>query len=351
MVRPRPTVVAGVVQRVVDHALRAGVRPDAMRRATGVPLALAEDAARRVVFDHLLDLWTYLGQTLDDPSLPIRVAQQAVIEDLHVLGFAMMTAPSVRDALDTVARYGALLTDSGRWEVTEAARRVHVRWYRTGPLTLGHRLSNETAVAQGLGGLRRIAGADLTPVEVTFRHPAPPRRAGHSAFFGCAVRFDAPHDGFSFRREILDAAPPSANRVLWEYLCRSAEALSEPLTPRSIVDAVRHQIVRELSRVDGGIPSLSLVACALGTTERTLRRRLDAEGTSFRRLVEEVRRERASDLLRGATASVTEIALQLGFADTTAFSHACQRWFGRAPRELRSCLRATPEPRPPSPRG
>ncbi|WP_437758393.1 AraC family transcriptional regulator [Sorangium sp. So ce1389] len=350
MVRPRPTVVAGVLQRVVDQALRDGVRLDAMRRAARLPPALTGDPGRRVEFDHLIDLWTYLGHTLDDPSLPLRVAQAAVIEDLHVLGFAMMTAPSVRDALDTIARFGALLTDSGRWEVTETARRVHLRWYRMRPLTLGHRLSNETAVAQGLGCLRRIAGADVTPVEVTFRHSAPPRRAGHSAFFDCSVRFDAPHDGLSFHREILDAEPPSANRTLWEYLCGSAKALSEQLAPRSVVDAVQQEIVRELSSASGGIPSLPCVARVLGTTERTLRRRLEAEGTSFRRLVEDVRRERAGSLLRGEAASVTEVALQLGFSDTTAFSHACRRWFGSAPRALRGSLRAAAEPDPSLPR-
>ncbi|WP_437950860.1 AraC family transcriptional regulator [Sorangium sp. So ce296] len=347
MVRPQPTVVARVVQRIVDHALRDGVRLDAMRRAARLPPSLAEDPARRIELDGVIDLWTYLGRTLDDPSLPIRVAQAAAIEDLHVLGFAMMTAPSVRDAVDTVARYGPLLTDSGRWEVTETARRVHVRWYRARPLTLGHRLSNETAVAQGLGCLRRIAGADLTPIEVTFRHAAPPRRAGHGAFFDCPVTFDAPHDGLSFRRELLDAVPPSANRTLWEYLCRSAEALSRELAPRSREDAVRHAIVRTLSSADGGVPSLPRVARALGTTERTLRRHLDAEGTSFRRLVDDVRRERAGSLLRRETISVTEIALELGFADTTAFSHACQRWFGRAPRELRGSLRAASGPATP----
>ncbi|WP_437965337.1 AraC family transcriptional regulator [Sorangium sp. So ce260] len=349
MVRPQPTVVAKVVQRVVDQALRDGVRLDAMRRAARLPQALDEDPGRRIEFDHLLDLWTYLGRTLDDPSLPLRVARAAAIEDLHVLGFAMMTAPSVRDAFDTIARHGALLTDSGRWEMMEAGRRVHVRWYRARPLTLGHRLSNETAVAQGLGCLRRIAGPDLTPVEVTFRHPAPPRRGGHGAFFDCTVRFDAPHDGISFHRELLDAVPPSANRTLWEYLCQSAEALSGALAPRSREDAVRHAIVRELSSADGGVPSLPRVARALGTTERTLRRHLEAEGTSFRRLVDEVRRERAGSLLRRATVSVTEAALQLGFADATAFSHACQRWFGCAPRELRGSLRAAPSPGPSSP--
>lgn len=43
-----------------------------------------------------------------------------------------------------------------------------------------------------------------------------------------------------------------------------------------------------------------------------------------------------------AAATVTETALKLGFSDTTAFTHACQRWFGCAPRELRARLRAAP---------
>ncbi|WP_207217594.1 MULTISPECIES: hypothetical protein [Sorangium] len=59
-----------------------------------------------------------------------------------------------------------------------------------------------------------------------------------------------------------------------------------------------HAILRELSSADGGVPSLPRVARALGTTERTLRRHLEAEGTSFRRLVDDVRRERAGSLLR-----------------------------------------------------
>ncbi|KYF77608.1 hypothetical protein BE17_26770 [Sorangium cellulosum] len=92
-------------------------------------------------------------------------------------------------------------------------------------------------------------------------------------------------------------------------------------------------VARALSSAEGGLPTLDDEARSLGTTERTLRRRLQAERTSFRKLVEEVRCDRAADLL--ARSSVTETALRLGFLDTTAFSHAFRRWFGCPPRELR----------------
>ncbi len=341
MARPPLTATARTVQRVVEVGLFAGVRQDAIQRAVRLSRASVDEPEGRIEINLHFDLWTYLGKTLDDPSLPIRVAEKTTIEDLGLLGFAMMTAPSLRQALGSATRYSPLLTDSGRWEVTESGHRVHVRWYRLRPLTLGHRMSNETAVAQCLVSLRQLVGRHLDPIEATFRHAAPPIRTTHAAFFRCPVRFEAPHDGLSFHRELLDDVPLGANPKLWEYLCKSADSLSEKLAPRSIVEAVSHQIVRELSSVEGGIPSLEHVARALGTTDRTLRRRLSLEGASFRHLVEGVRREQAGRLLQGATATVTETALKLGFSDTTAFTHACQRWFGCAPRELRARLRVT----------
>jgi AraC-like DNA-binding protein len=336
------TAAAGAVKRVVDAGLRDGVRQDAMPRAARLSRASADDPEGRIAIEHLFDLWTYLGKTLGDPALPIRVAEKTTIEDLNVLGFALMTAPSVREALGTLTRYSALVTDSGTWEVMEVARRVQLRWYRLRPLTLGHRMSNETALAQGVVCLRQLVGRHFDPLEVTFRHAAPPTRAAHGAFFRCPVGFDAPYDSISFHREILDAVPLGANPRLWSYLCKSADELSSQLAPRSIVDAVSHQIVRAMSSDDGGVPSLTHVARALGVTDRTLRRRLRLEGASFRHLVEGARRERAGSLLQGATATVTETALKLGFSDTTAFTHACRRWFGCAPRELRARLRAAP---------
>jgi AraC-like DNA-binding protein len=70
-------------------------------------------------------------------------------------------------------------------------------------------------------------------------------------------------------------------------------------------------------------------------TARTLRRRLDDEGTSYRELVEEVRQTLAQELLKTAGMKMEEVAERLGYSDATSFAHAFRRWKGRSPSELR----------------
>ena len=77
------------------------------------------------------------------------------------------------------------------------------------------------------------------------------------------------------------------------------------------------------------------IACHLGVSRRTLRRRLDAEGTSFHELTEVCRRNVGHALLVRSELPMIEIALRLGYSDHTAFSRAFSRWFGASPRELR----------------
>jgi AraC-like DNA-binding protein len=84
-------------------------------------------------------------------------------------------------------------------------------------------------------------------------------------------------------------------------------------------------------QLDRGDPRLSEVASELGTSERTLRRRLAEAGTGYRALIDDVRRERALMLAHEGVHSVTAIAVQVGFADMTAFTRAFRRWTGSLP--------------------
>jgi AraC-like DNA-binding protein len=95
---------------------------------------------------------------------------------------------------------------------------------------------------------------------------------------------------------------------------------------------VRHTVI---SLLGDGPPTTSAVATAMATSPRSLQRRLQDEGATFRDLLQEVRLDVARDRLRAGTDSVGEIADQLGFSDTTAFSRAFKRWTGVAP----SCFR------------
>jgi AraC-like DNA-binding protein len=98
-----------------------------------------------------------------------------------------------------------------------------------------------------------------------------------------------------------------------------------------------HTVTRMLrARVIFPDTSLEAVATELSMQPRTLNRRLQAEGKSFRELTNEARFEVARQLLTGTRMEITDIALALGYADPSGFTHAFQRWSGVAPSEWRA---------------
>jgi AraC-like DNA-binding protein len=101
---------------------------------------------------------------------------------------------------------------------------------------------------------------------------------------------------------------------------------------QSTKERTHHALLRALA---SGEPSAAAIAQELGMSERTLRRRLEDEATSFREVVEMVRRHRAEQLLQEGRATITEIAFLLGFSDPSAFSRAFRRWHQVGPREYR----------------
>jgi AraC-like DNA-binding protein len=276
-------------------------------------------------------LWRQLAAALDTAA-PIQVAERFSLEDLQLLGFVISTAPTVREGLEAFVKYGALLSDAFVWSLDLGRRTIDVRWQCRVPRDAGVCISLETSIAQVVQGVRQLAGADVDPLRVEFAHSEPRRAAAHRAFFRCKIDWDGVFYRVTFPRHVLDTAPRQANSALFRYLCAEAELCVAALAPQQLAARVRDEIARELW--EGRIPQLSELAPRLGMSERSLRRRLAAESVGYRRLVDAERRERARQLLERPDVSITRVALELGFADASALTHACRRWFARSPAEL-----------------
>ncbi|PWN04274.1 AraC family transcriptional regulator [Nocardioides silvaticus] len=111
------------------------------------------------------------------------------------------------------------------------------------------------------------------------------------------------------------------------------ESLEHKIEPTSYSDKVRMSLdeARELK-------TCQTVADELSMSASTLKRRLQEEGTTFRDLLETSLLERATLRLLDRSASVSEVAIDLGYSDLTNFSHAFKRWTGQSPRQFReSC--------------
>lgn len=335
------TVATSNAQRVLEYGRRRGGRAP----------VLSVDArdAPRLPGREMFALWAALGRSLASADVPIAIADGFALEDLELLGFCVLTAPTAKHGLETFVRYGALLADVRRWEISTTGARLAIGFASSAERSLGVRLSHETALAQLVRGARQLCGAPVDPLAVTFRHAAPADVRAHRAHFRCDVTFGADADRVIFPRASFDVAPRGANRALYTFLSAQAEASLRTVQPAQSGggggEGRPSALVREAiaGRLDEGVvPEIRTVASILGTSERSLRRALSREGASFRVLVDDARRDRARALLARGGTTITRAALELGFADASAFTHACRRWFGHPPRDVRGASSGVP---------
>jgi AraC-like DNA-binding protein len=193
----------------------------------------------------------------------------------------------------------------------------------------------DTAMSVGLTIIRELSS--LSPEDVLFSHSAPADFAPYRKVFGMLPRFNAEQSALVFPARLLTHRLPGADP-------RSRRDLEEAVASHfSPTDAgVAPQVIRALRpRVVLGGANLDEVARVMALTPRTLNRRLRAEGTTFRKVLNEVRFEVARQFLEGTRMSITEIAFALSYADASSFDHAFQRMSGVTPTTWRAGAQVT----------
>ena len=162
--------------------------------------------------------------------------------------------------------------------------------------------------------------------------PAPSDPARYAAALGAPVAFEAGRSQILFTPSWRDLKMPYGNPLLEEAYERQCRELAASLEVRS---SEVEQVVDLLVRCKGRWPSIDEAAERIGRSSRTLRRRLEEQGTSYSGLVDDVRRKQAEELLVRTGLSVEQVAETLGYAETASFTHAFKRWTGASPRQFR----------------
>jgi AraC-like DNA-binding protein len=220
-----------------------------------------------------------------------------------------------------------------------------MRFTPVGPWRPAHRQLAELTLAQFAEGVRILTGTEVRPLQVRFVHPAPEDTREHEAVFGAPVVFGAPHNDVELSHE--DAARPLVHadavvNAIFEH--QAKQALERLPVTESTAGRVRHQLQRSLA---GGDFSFAAIARALHTPERTLQRRLAAEGQSYAALLEGVRRELSTAYLRRSY-SIAEVSFLLGYSDPSVFHRAFKRWWGKSPEAFRKTQAEGAARRPPA---
>jgi AraC-like DNA-binding protein len=179
---------------------------------------------------------------------------------------------------------------------------------------------------------RMLVGDAAAPSEVRFMHPAPAVTAEHARIFRAPVRFGQPMNELVVPKAVLDLPLPTANAAASAALGRAGETLLGT-DANDVLESAR---AATRAALDGGDVSLEAVARRLRVGARTLQRRLHEHGTSYARLLDDVRSETARRWVEQRTMSFGEIAFGLGFSEPSAFHRAFKRWTGVTPRDYQA---------------
>jgi AraC-like DNA-binding protein len=330
-------ISARVVVRLADFVAARGHDADQLCRDVGLTLSALREAEARVPYAIVERLGMRALELTRDVNLGLHLAHDVRDSQGFDAGvLLLMSSPSLGVSLERMTRYQNYWADGERFALLRTPRGLALR-YR-GAHTPGdyQRHSEESALAEILLGARRLTERDVVPLAVSFRHPAPADTAEHTALFRAAIRFGAEHCEIELSREALALPLPSANEMFRAFFQQHVErALARLPNAAGTANDVRAAAQAALA---SGDCTLEATARALGTSARTLQRRLRADGTTFAALVDALRRELAQEYL-AQRMPVQEIAHLLGYAEPSAFHHAFKRWTGTTPERARAAAK------------
>jgi AraC-like DNA-binding protein len=315
------------------HGLRTmGADVEAIVRSVGLKSDELRDPDKRLPFEMAISLSAASAQAVRDAAFGLHLAELYRPGDFGLLDYLAHSSRRLRDALERLRRYNRLLQDVAEIVLDVRSDQAEV-WQRELKSVWIPPAVTENALANLIVIGRHLTGRAIVPLSVQFRHPAPLYKGEHERVFGCAVRFEAERDAVVLRTEDLELPLTNADPTLCSILDRHAQHLLDELPPTaSFSTRVREMVAQALKDEN---PTAALLARRLRMSPRTLRRRLEEEGTTYEEVVDQLRRALTERYLDHPDMSLSQIALLLGYSDASAFRRAFRRWHGSSPATYR----------------
>jgi len=334
--------------RTIDAALRSsGIDPSPVFVNSGIdPLALM-DPDRRIPGDTTARLWRACVIATGDEAFGLTVAREGFVHGSPKLIASLVSSPTAWCGLQRLLRFIAIVTGIAGIELTRDATKVRVRIVPIeGPVAE----EAVDALSYSIVRLvRQFKGADGSPVAVRLKRPAPRFRLSWTRAFRCPVAFASAHDELLFDAagldDLVDAVPHPVETRREKSLIRDLG--------RARKDSFIVLVLRAITQaLESGEPTAARIAQDLGMSLRSFQREMKSNGQTFKEMLDDVRRERASDYLADASLGISDIAFLLGYTHAASFTHAYRRWTGHSPRAGRKVTDGlADESRRPSVRG
>ena len=333
--RPEPqgaafsSVRASLLTALIDRFEAQGRSAQPLLNRIGIGSAQLSDPYGAIPLAQFVAFLEAAAVSADDPFLGAHIGSGLTAADMGPVGIILSLSASIERGMNRIARYVDALQRGTQSQWIEDRDRFIFTYRISDGAIWPRRQDAEFSLTSVTNVIRDNFSRRFAPQEVHLEHPAPEDLQPLARFFRAPVRYSQPINRLIIARTDATRIMRQEDESLLATLERHVRDLIGEATPiRDTSSAARAVIDANL-----GLSAITLdrVAAALHLGSRTLQRRLAAENTSLRKLLEDVRRDRATRLLGQTGARVGEVAQALGYTDPTAFWRAWRDWTGESP--------------------
>ena len=330
------TASVAALRQYVRYADAKGIAVDPLFEKAGLKPEILGSDEGRIDGEQLQAFIHLLAEHTGNPVLGLETGDYVQPGSYSVLGYITMSCATLGEAVTRIAPYEKLVGDMGTTRLKMKGDCATLIWTCNFTDSVLWPQVVDNVFASWINYARWLADStDATPLEVRLRRPSPgpEHEKAYALRWQCPVQFDAEEDAVTFAQSLLATRLRQPDPLLRKTL--EAHALSQLAlldTDTDLTSKVKQSIQKQLAE---GITRQDMVAEDLGMTSRTLQRKLSQEGVSYQKLLDEVRQQMAEDYLQNTGMSIPDIALRLGYSETTSFHRKFKAATGKTPGDFR----------------
>jgi AraC-like DNA-binding protein len=301
-------------------------------REQNVPITVLDQPDSHILFRDRMGLYHRASLETGEISIGLLVGEEITLEKYGVFGRYLLSAASLEQEFLRASSGLGLLENDSNWRLASVDRDT-VRWSFTHGEqgAIGWRHIADLKLALAVSTVRNFAGVAWSPFRIEVSYGDGPWVRHVEEKLGVPVIVDRPAVSVVMSRELLELQRPHI--IAPSQSVTHQQLLREMVPPPEHLVAATVAVMRQ--ELAAGRPQLENIARRLALGSRTLQRRLQDEGTSFRILLESVLKERAIDLIHEGKVSFDNISILLGYSSNAQFSRAVNSWTGVPPGRLR----------------
>ncbi|PZW71489.1 AraC-like DNA-binding protein [Pseudomonas sp. URMO17WK12:I1] len=325
-------VVPNVARALLSLVNERGISTAQLCRGLGFGHEELLDLDMRLSYRQTRTLITRARRILADPALGLSTGIRQTPVSWGFAGLAMLTCETLGEAmrygLEHQGDTGALMEHQASQQKDELVIEVKPKVFDLDiePFLVEEAFSSVVAV------VRRLAGPSFSPLRIELAYSRPAYADSYSRIFRCPIKFKAGRNRLISAAQWLTTRLPDYDDISCAPLrAKLDQLLDRGVSYDALVESLRSHIRAHL---DDPL-ALQTFARQLNMSERTLRRRLTVSGVSYSQLLDQIRHERACDLLNNTAMTLAQIAHTLGYSDARVLRRAFKRWTGTLPSEQR----------------